>query len=709
MEHDLTRGNVLKTIAVFALPYMLSYFLQMLYGMADLYMMGQFSGAAGITAVGNGAQTLYIITVTLVGLAMGTTVIVGHAVGSRRFDRAETAIGNTITLFMGVSVVLAAILLALCPQIVALIGTPAEAVEGTAAYLRICFMGIPFIAAYNILSAIFRGLGDSRSPMYVIGVACIINIALDFLFIGHMGLGPVGAALGTVTAQTASVALALVWLKSRRTNIHVKRSDLRPQPEVLGSILKIGVPVAVQDGCIQVAFMFITVIANHRGLVDAAAVGLVEKMISFLFIVPSSMGATVSALTAQNAGAGKGDRARQVLKICAATFSTRSLPASTFALAAFSLRMARATSALRTTCWLWYSFAYPVHGCCRTPIPTRCFPWASPRRADRFCRRSFALSRLPCSTAAELLTSWWRSGATRAWRSSPVFTERSGPVTDMPSEHTEGLLRIGEVARLLNLSVGTLRHYEQMGLLEPAYVDPASGYRYYGSRQLSTLNTIGNLRVLDLPLTQIREFVTTRDMDLMQRQLTKQQELIEHRRRELERMSRKIDQRLALLHGALNADLDTISEIEEPELRCATLHERVNPTDAYSLGWHIRQLQQGQHETFAYLGNLGVGIAPERLAAGDFDGYDEVFLLLDDTDDYLGDVETRPAARCLTISFRGTHGQAGSRYEQILGYMHEHGLAPAGPSREIALIDDIISDDPATYVTQITVPVAPAK
>lgn len=271
MEHDLTRGNVLKTIAVFALPYMLSYFLQMLYGMADLYMMGQFSGAAGITAVGNGAQTLYIITVTLVGLAMGTTVIVGHAVGSRRFDRAETAIGNTITLFMGVSVVLAVILLALCPQIVALIGTPPEAVEGTAAYLRICFVGIPFIAAYNILSAIFRGLGDSRSPMYVIGVACIINIALDFLFIGHMGLGPVGAALGTVTAQTASVALALVWLKSRRTNIHVKRSDLRPQPEVLGSILKIGVPVAVQDGCIQVAFMFITVIANHRGLVDAAA------------------------------------------------------------------------------------------------------------------------------------------------------------------------------------------------------------------------------------------------------------------------------------------------------------------------------------------------------------------------------------------------------------------------------------------------------
>lgn len=146
-------------------------------------------------------------------------------------------------------------------------------------------------------------------------------------------------------------------------------------------------------------------------------------------------------------------------------------------------------------------------------------------------------------------------------------------MTDTPSEHTEGLLRIGEVARLLNLSVGTLRHYEQMGLLEPAYVDQASGYRYYGTRQLSTLNTIGNLRVLDLPLAQIREFVTTRDMDLMQRQLTKQQELIERKRRELERMSRKIDQRLALLHGALNADLDTISEIENPNFaapRCTS-------------------------------------------------------------------------------------------------------------------------------------------
>lgn len=137
-------------------------------------------------------------------------------------------------------------------------------------------------------------------------------------------------------------------------------------------------------------------------------------------------------------------------------------------------------------------------------------------------------------------------------------------MTDTPSEHTEGLLRIGEVARLFNLSVGTLRHYEQMGLLDPAYIDPASGYRYYGSRQLSTLNTISHLRVLDLPLAQIREFVTTRDVNLMQRQLAQQQELIERKRRELERVSRKIDNRLALLHDALNTELVAFAQSMRP-------------------------------------------------------------------------------------------------------------------------------------------------
>ena len=267
-------------------------------------------------------------------------------------------------------------------------------------------------------------------------------------------------------------------------------------------------------------------------------------------------------------------------------------------------------------------------------------------------------------------------------------------MTDSPTEHTEGLLRIGEVARLFNLSVGTLRHYEQMGLLDPAHIDPASGYRYYGSRQLSTLNTISHLRVLDLPLAQIREFVTTRDVDLMQRQLAQQQELIERKRRELERVSCKIDNRLALLHDALNTELDSICTIDAPELRCAVLRERVNPYRRLCAGVADSSTAEGPARDLCLPGQLGRWDQRRAPAAGDFDGYDEVFLLLDDTDDYVGDLETRPAARCLTISFRGTHGQATPRYEQLLSYMRERNLTPAGPSREIALIDDIISDDP---------------
>ena len=314
MEKNLTSGSVFKTIIYFALPYLLSYFLQTLYGMADLFIIGQFGGVDGITAVANGSQVMHMLTVIIVGLAMGAMVTIGRAVGAKKLDDAAAAIGNTITLFMMVAVVITVLLVASVSPIVTLIGTPQEAIAGTGWYLTICFLGIPFITAYNIISSIFRGLGDSKSPMYFIAVACAANIALDYLFIGGMGLGAAGAALGTTLAQTFSVCVALVAIRKRETGIHLKKQDFRPSREVMGQILKIGLPVAVQDGCIQVAFMIITVIANHRGVDDAAAVGIVEKVISAIFIVPSSMLATVSALSAQNIGAGKHERAAQTLR-----------------------------------------------------------------------------------------------------------------------------------------------------------------------------------------------------------------------------------------------------------------------------------------------------------------------------------------------------------------------------------------------------------
>lgn len=314
MEKNLTNGSVLKNIAYFSLPYLLSYFLQTLYGLADLFIIGQFEGVASTTAVSIGSQVMHMLTVMIVGLAMGSTVCIGQAVGAGDKKHASAAIGNTVTLFMLLSVVITALLLALVRPIVSVMSTPAEAADVTRAYLTICFIGIPFITAYNIISSIFRGLGDSKSPMIFIAVACAANIALDYIFIGAMGLGPAGAALGTTLSQAISVVFSLVVILRRKSGISLERRDLHPQRDTMGRLLRIGVPVAAQDGLIQIAFIFITVIANRRGLDAAAAVGIVEKIISFVFLVPSSMLSTVSALCAQNIGAGKQARAEQTLR-----------------------------------------------------------------------------------------------------------------------------------------------------------------------------------------------------------------------------------------------------------------------------------------------------------------------------------------------------------------------------------------------------------
>lgn len=314
MEKNLTTGSVFKTLLYFSLPFLLSYFLQTLYGMADLFIIGQFNGVESTTAVSIGSQVMHMLTVMIVGLAMGATVIIGQAVGAEKREQASRAIGNTVTLFMLLSLALTAILLLAVRPVVNLMSTPGEAVEGTVAYLTVCFIGIPFITAYNIISSIFRGMGDSKSPMYFIAVACAANITLDYLFIGKMGLGPAGAALGTTLSQTISVIVSLAVILRRQTGLKLTSGDFKPCRETMSQILKIGIPVALQDGFIQIAFIVITIFANRRGLNDAAAVGIVEKVISILFLVPSSMLQSVSALSAQNVGAGKHDRARLTLR-----------------------------------------------------------------------------------------------------------------------------------------------------------------------------------------------------------------------------------------------------------------------------------------------------------------------------------------------------------------------------------------------------------
>lgn len=317
MEKNLTSGSVFKNILIFSLPYLLSYLLQTLYGMADLYIIGQFGTVAQTTAVSIGSQVMHMLTVMIVGLAMGTTVFIGQSIGADDKKRAAKGIGNTVTIFMAVAVILMILLVLLVKPITALISTPADAISGTIDYLTICFIGIPFITAYNVISAIFRGMGDSKSPMYFIAIACVANIILDYIFMGVFHLGPAGAALGTTLSQAISVVVSLIVILKRDTGIRLSKSDFKPEDLAMSSILKIGVPVALQDGLIQIAFIIITIIANHRGLNDSAAVGIVEKIMSFLFLVPSSMLSTVSALGAQNIGAGKPKRATETLRYAA--------------------------------------------------------------------------------------------------------------------------------------------------------------------------------------------------------------------------------------------------------------------------------------------------------------------------------------------------------------------------------------------------------
>ena len=716
MGKNLTTGSVFRTIVTFALPYLLSYFLQTLYGMADLFIAGQFIGIDGITAVANGSQVLYMLTVVIVGLAMGATVTIGRAVGANRLDRAAKAIGNVITLFAGIALALTVVLLLNVHNIISLIGVPVEAVEGTAQYLTICYIGIPFIVAYNIISSVFRGMGDSKSPMYFIAVACFCNIVFDYLFMGWLRLGPSGAALGTTLAQAISVTVTLVAIRRRRTGIRLKFGDLRPDRAMLRGILGIGVPTAVQDGCIQIAFIIITVIANYRGLNDAAAVGVVEKVISALFLVPSSMLATVSAVSAQNIGAGRMERATKTLRYATAITVVYGIVISIVVeLTAGSIVGLFTTDATVILLGTQYIRSYIVDSifagihfsfsghhpgpCARGVSGIQAVPEHLVPHGRRRARR-IAAFRADLSWLLRVAQASRRNFGEGACMTA---SERSGGRDALPGDGR--LFRIGKVADMFNVSLGTLRHYERCGLLEPEYIDPRTGYRYYGAKQFEVLNTIRYLRVLDMPLTQIAEFLHNRDVHVIEDKLVAQKALIERKQHELEMVQRKIDHRLERLRDAEQSEFDVIRVVRQPACRIVWIRDSPKVDSYLGLEYSIRKLEQHQKDSLVFLGKVGVGIDKESLEQGGYADYGLVFLLLDDEDEYEGDTVALPETDCVRIRFRGSHGDAPDRYRELIWYTAEQGLDITGFSREIALIDEGLTSDPAQFVTEICIPV----
>lgn len=314
MTNQLTGENVFSNLIRFAIPYFVACFLQSFYGLADLYIVGQFRGSSAISAVSVGSQVIHMVTVIIVGLVMGTTVFLGKAIGGNDKKALAKGIGNTISLFAFVAVLMTIVFTVLTPMILRAMSIPTEAYAEAKDYLHICFLGIPFITAYNVISGIFRGLGDTRHPMYFVAVAGVLNVGLDYWFIGFLDLGAAGAAYATVIAQAVSVAVALVSVPHLQLPITFTRADLRFDAEIIRHIFLVGGPIAAQDGFIQIGFLIITIIANLRGVDTSAAVGIVEKIITFLFLVPSAMLSAVSAVSAQNIGAGMAHLAKRALR-----------------------------------------------------------------------------------------------------------------------------------------------------------------------------------------------------------------------------------------------------------------------------------------------------------------------------------------------------------------------------------------------------------
>ena len=312
-EQTFTRGPILSTLLKFALPVLLALLLQAMYGAVDLQVVGKFGTAADISAVSTGSQIMQTVTIVITGLAMGITVLLGQKIGEDRPEEAGAAVGSGICLFLVVAVAATVALELAAPQLAMLMHAPADAFDGTVEYVRICSGGAVFIVAYNLLGSIFRGIGDSRVPLITVLIACILNIGGGLLLVGGFGLNVAGAAIATVFAQAMSVALSLLLIRGKHLAFILRRQDIRFDGAIIGRILKLGSPVALQDLLVNITFLVIIAIANSMGTIPSAGVGVAEKLCAFVMLVPSAYMQSMSAFVAQNIGAGLEARARRAL------------------------------------------------------------------------------------------------------------------------------------------------------------------------------------------------------------------------------------------------------------------------------------------------------------------------------------------------------------------------------------------------------------
>ncbi len=315
-EHNFTEGKIFAPLVKFSLPVLLALLLQAMYGAVDLLVVGQFGGAMAevyVSAVSTGSQIMQTVTIVIVGMAMGLTVYVASRIGAGEKEEAGKIIGAGIWLFGVISVMVTVVMMVASPAMAKLMHAPEEAFEETVTYLMICSAGMLFIVAYNLLGSIFRGIGDSKMPLIAVAISCVLNIIGDLIFVAVFSMGAAGAALATVLAQMISVILSVFIIRKRELPFQFRLKYIRPYAEAIGRILKLGVPIALQDLLVSISFLAILAIVNELGLTMSAGLGVAEKVCAFLMLVPSAYMQSMSAFVAQNIGAGKAERARKAL------------------------------------------------------------------------------------------------------------------------------------------------------------------------------------------------------------------------------------------------------------------------------------------------------------------------------------------------------------------------------------------------------------
>lgn len=312
-EQNFSKGPIFGPLVRFALPILLALFLQTMYGAVDMMVVGQFATAADVSAVSTASWLMQLVTSLVVGIAVGTTVLLGRKLGEGNTAESGKIVGASIALFgfLGIALTVAMELLAV--PLVKLMQTPPEAVGAAVAYMRICSAGTVFIVAYNVLGSVFRGIGNSRIPLMAVAFACVFNIAGDYLLVGVFKMAAAGAAIATVAAQALSVLLSLLIIRRQKLPFALRKSDVKADPARMGAVLRLGFPIALQDVLVGISFLAITAIVNTLGVTISAGVGVAEKLCGFIMLVPSAFSQAMSAFVAQNMGAKEPGRARRGL------------------------------------------------------------------------------------------------------------------------------------------------------------------------------------------------------------------------------------------------------------------------------------------------------------------------------------------------------------------------------------------------------------